>query len=111
MAPTPSLDELATAPERARQLPPEVRQALVLKCAAALVALASVAPELANERVSEAMPEELLDVRAAARRLGTSTDWLYRRARSLPFTVRLPGGRLRFSVAGLARYIRARQGR
>ncbi len=54
--------------------------------------------------------DRLLTVEEAAKKLGLSTDWLYRRARKLPFTVRL-GRRLRFSERGLDRYIRQRQGR
>ncbi len=54
--------------------------------------------------------ETLLDIEEAARRLATSTDWLYRHAKRLPFTVRV-GRALRFSTHGIDRYIRQRQGR
>jgi predicted DNA-binding transcriptional regulator AlpA len=54
--------------------------------------------------------DRLLDAGEAAQRLGTSPDWLYRRAARLPFTVRL-GRALRFSAQGIDRYIRQRQGR
>jgi excisionase family DNA binding protein len=53
---------------------------------------------------------QLLDVKEAARRLHVSTDWLYRRAGRLPFTVRM-GGALRFSAEAIERYIRQREGR
>ncbi len=57
-------------------------------------------------------PEEdrLLDVEEAAQRLAVSTDTLYRRARELPFTVRI-GGNVRFSAQGISRFIATRQGR
>jgi len=54
--------------------------------------------------------DELLDAKEAARRLGTSPDFLYRNAKTLPFTVRV-GHRLRFPARGIERYIRLRQGR
>jgi predicted DNA-binding transcriptional regulator AlpA len=54
--------------------------------------------------------ERLLTVEQAAERLGTSVDWLYRHAAGLPFTVRLAARQLRFSAAGIDRYIRYRAG-
>ena len=54
--------------------------------------------------------ERLLTVGQAAERLHTSTDYVYRHASRLPFTVRL-GRQLRFSQAGIDRYIRQRAGR
>jgi len=62
----------------------------------------------AAPRVQE--EDRLLDVEAAAARLAVSTDTLYRKARDLPFTVRI-GGNVRFSARGLARFIETRQGR
>ena len=53
--------------------------------------------------------DTLLRVPDAAARLGTTTDWLYRHAKQLPFTVR-QGRQLRFSSQGIDRYIRQRQG-
>jgi excisionase family DNA binding protein len=52
----------------------------------------------------------LLSVEEAAERLGVSRDWLYRRTRSLPFVVRV-GRHVRFSSAGIDRYVRNRLGR
>ena len=54
--------------------------------------------------------DRLLEVEEAARRLAISTDTLYRRARELPFTVRI-GGNVRFSAQGISRFIATRQGR
>jgi excisionase family DNA binding protein len=61
-------------------------------------------------QVPAAEPDRLLDVEEAARRLAVSSDTLYRRAKDLPFTVRL-GHLVRFSSAGIDRFIRTRQGR
>jgi excisionase family DNA binding protein len=63
-----------------------------------------------SSRVKPADTEHLLDVEEAARRLSLSPDTLYRKAKDLPFTVRL-GHLVRFSSAGIDRFIRAHQGR
>lgn len=55
--------------------------------------------------------DQLLGVEEAARRLGVSTDWLYRNAAKLPFAVRLGPRQLRFSSRGIERYIHQRQAR
>jgi excisionase family DNA binding protein len=49
--------------------------------------------------------DELLDVDEAARRLGTSKDYLYRHHANLPFARRM-GRSLRFSALGIEKYIR-----
>ena len=47
----------------------------------------------------------------AARKLAVSEDWLYRHADKLPFTVRIGDRHLRFSAAGIEKFIRQRAGR
>lgn len=54
--------------------------------------------------------DRLLSAREASAKLGASEDWLYRRSRTLPFTVRI-GRKVLFSEAGIERYIRQRMGR
>jgi predicted DNA-binding transcriptional regulator AlpA len=54
--------------------------------------------------------DRLLTATEAAARLGYTRDWLYRHAHELPFTVRIRGGRPRFSDHGISRYLRLRQG-
>jgi hypothetical protein len=49
--------------------------------------------------------DELLDIEAAAARLGMSVDWLYDNHSKLPFTRRI-GRKLLFSSLGLDEYIR-----
>jgi hypothetical protein len=49
--------------------------------------------------------DELLDVDAAASRLGVSRDYLYRHSQVYPFT-RREGRKLLFSARGIERYIR-----
>lgn len=55
--------------------------------------------------------DHLLTAQQAAELLNLSPDTLYRKARSFPFTVLLPGRQVRFSALGIERYIRAKQGR
>jgi excisionase family DNA binding protein len=106
---TPTLDDLAADPAKATALPPETRQVLTLRAVAALAALA-VAPAQADPGPDTPDGDRLLDVDEAARRLGVSPDWLYRRVGKLPFIVRL-GRTVRCSAAGIDRYIRQRAGR
>ena len=49
--------------------------------------------------------DELLEVEAAAQRLGVSKDFLYRHSREYSFT-RRQGRKLLFSALGLEKYIR-----
>jgi hypothetical protein len=52
--------------------------------------------------------DELLDVNAAAKRLGMGTGWLYDNHPKLPFT-RHNGRRLLFSSLGIDEYIRKKR--
>ncbi len=86
----------------AKELPAEDLPRLLgeleeIRCTAIarLTAPASTAPQ----------SDELLDVDEAARRLGTSKDYLYRHHARLPFTRRM-GRSLRFSALGIEKYIR-----
>ena len=55
--------------------------------------------------------DRLLTATEAAQKLGATGDWLYRHANTLPFVVRVGKKHLRFSEAGMDRYIRQRTGR
>ena len=55
--------------------------------------------------INEPLPDELLDIHEAARRLGASTSYLYHNCSKLPFT-RHVGRNLRFSARGIESYIR-----
>ena len=106
----PTLDELVAAPTRANALPATALHELLCRCAAVqtvlLGALLTASARASTDASAE--PDRLLDVAAAAERLGVSKDWLYHHAHQLPFTVR-QGRMLRFSSHGIDRYIRARQ--
>ena len=90
-----------------RDLPPE-------KVAVALGELERVKALLTIRLTAQAPPSDpdrLLTVEQAADRLGIAQDTLYRKARSLPFAVRLPSRQVRFSAAGIEKFIRSRLGR
>ncbi len=59
---------------------------------------------------AEAPPpaEDLLTADEAARRLGVSKDWLYRQTKRLPFARKLSRKVVRYSAAGLAKYLEGR---
>jgi predicted DNA-binding transcriptional regulator AlpA len=105
----PTLDEVAHHPELAAELAPGMLKALLVKHATVGTILLG-ALLVAGENGKPPEPDVLLDVETAAKRLATTEDWLYRHARQLPFAVR-QGRSLRFSSAGIERYIRSRQGR
>jgi predicted DNA-binding transcriptional regulator AlpA len=56
----------------------------------------------------EIKSDNLLNVAEASERLGMSPDWLYRHAKELPFTKRIGPRQLRFSEAGIEKYIKNR---
>ena len=60
------------------------------------------APSAANE-------DRLINAEEAAQRLGVARRWLYRHAKQLPFTRRLSAGILRFSLAGIHRWLDSTQ--
>ena len=109
LAAVPTLDQVAEHPDRAAELPVPVLQALLCRCATLQgVLLGALLGAGDRPRAEAAEPDSLIDVGAAAGRLGVSRDWLYHHARQLPFTVR-QGRLLRFSSRGIDRYIRIRQ--
>ena len=100
LAASPNLDELQ---ELARTLPPEelprfLGELETVRCVAfaRLTTPATTPPQ-----------DELLDVQQVADRLRMSRDWVYRRARKLPFFCNGGTGRaLRFSSARLDLYLK-----
>src|SRR5207248_2690128 len=69
-----------------------------------------VAARLANGKGHAPEAEDkLLTATEAAQRLGMTTRWIYGHASTLPFVVKLPGRAVRFSAAGLQKYIEKRK--
>lgn len=110
LAAVPTLDDLAADPAKAAGLPVGVVQTMLFRCVTLQSALLGVLATAGANGTGASEPDTLLDVTAAAQRLGVSEDWLYRKSPKLPFTVR-QGRLVRFSSDGLSRYIRSRQGR
>ncbi len=109
LRPVPSLDAIAADPSLATSVPPPARLPLYFD---ALAVLSALAPLIATPAITPTPVEDrLLTVDEVAVKLGVTNDWLYRRAKALPFTVRLSPGKLRFSLRGIERYIRQRHGR
>jgi predicted DNA-binding transcriptional regulator AlpA len=108
MIPVPTLDELAANPERALDLSPSTAGAMLARLAGIQTVL--LARLLAPTEASADPEDRLLDVAEAAEKLHLSQTYLYRNHKRFPFTVRV-GNSLRFSSAGIAKWIRTRQGR
>lgn len=113
IAPVPTLAELVSHPEQARNLPPHVAADLLAQVASLQpLLLACLFAGFGQDRHQEdSGGDRLLMVGEAASMLGMTKDYLYRHADQLPFTVRPSAKQLRFSKAGIQRYIRQRQGR
>ncbi len=58
---------------------------------------------------NESEPDQLLTPEEAASILGVTPRWLYRHAKRLPFTRRISRKALRFSEAGLRRWLAAKK--
>lgn len=108
--PVPSLDELAADRSKAADLSPESLRVLYVRTnELAGFLLASLVTSKESPATAKAT-DRLLAVEEAAARLAVTTDWLYRHASTLPFTVRNGGRQVRFSERGIERYIREKQG-
>ena len=109
---TELLTENMRHPEYVRELPLGAIPGMLAQLAAAQSILAAQLVESVGRPNTPdgAAGDRLLTVEEAAEKLGVAPDWLYRRAARLPFTVRL-GRSVRFSEAGIARFIRQRSGK
>ena len=106
LPPLPTVAELLADPQRVVDLPPEAAQSLLFQITALVPALATRVVANGGSHAAE----RLLDVDEAAAKLGQSTQWLYRRAKKLPFTIKQGASKtssLRFSERGIDEYIRA----
>ena len=103
-----TLDQLADEPNRAYALTLELTLALLARVSVVQSALTARAVTLALMPGPPTADDALLDVATAATKLGVSTSYLYRHARTLPFMVRVGRG-VRFSAKGIERHIREQQ--
>ena len=114
LAPVPTLVDIARNPERVVDVPLSAVPSLMAHAAALQAALAARLADIAIhcEEPARAHPpeaERLLTPPDAAALLGVTVTWLYRHAGRLPFARRLSRKALRFSEAGLRRWLAARK--
>jgi excisionase family DNA binding protein len=102
-------DALSVLPHVARKVDPEdlprLRSLLAEADSIALYRL--VTHETTRAVRNDA--DQNLSIDEAAKRLGMSKSWVYKRRKSLPFAYKL-GSRIVFSAHGLERWIEHRQG-
>jgi hypothetical protein len=99
----PSLDGVERDLASAGALPPEVRRAVVLRCAA-LIAACAVAESPVKVPAPPAEPEQYVSAEEGARLLGVTPRWLYRNQRRLPFVRPLSRKVLQVSLPALRRW-------
>jgi predicted DNA-binding transcriptional regulator AlpA len=101
-----TLDELARDPVKATLLSPDEAMRLLACCSTAQsILLGRLMAANGHQPVStEPEPDRFLTPEEAAESLGVTPTWLYRHAKSLPFTKRISRKVLRFSEAGLRRW-------
>ncbi len=100
------LRALLSEPSRLNRLAPEQERGLLASLRA--IETAERTPDLgraSNEPVAAWGGEDLLTIDEAAAALRVSQRWLYRHARTLPFSRKLSRKVLRFSRAGIARWL------
>lgn len=108
-----TLDEVGRDPALAATLTSDQAKLLFLRLCAAQTALLLVVLGGNGTGPSATELDEALTVEQAAQRLGVDVSWIYRRSRTLPFIVRLPGSRqdrLRVSARALAAFLAEHQG-
>jgi predicted DNA-binding transcriptional regulator AlpA len=107
LATVPTLAELLSDPARLAALPRDAIAELRGQIAKLDTLLLSRLLA-AGETQTGPDGDRLLTAAEAAQKLGATEDWLYRHATTLPFAVRVGKKHLRFSAAGMERYIRQR---
>ncbi|SRR5258708_2592331 len=112
----PPLFALLETPERASEVPVEQIPALVAEVASEQAALSAIQGVLtarllvtppAHDSATDA--DRLLTAEEVAHRLGVTKRWVQRRAKRLPFSRRISARSVRYSEAGLKRWLRSRR--
>lgn len=106
------LDRLLIEPATVNEISPEQATLLLGKLTnlqALLVARLSMGATTVPTAETRPLEDRLLTPREAAARLGVTVRWLYRHAGDHLFTRRLSRRTLRFSEAGIARYLSQRR--
>ncbi|MEE8494405.1 MAG: helix-turn-helix domain-containing protein [Nitrospirales bacterium] len=109
---TPDLAALLLHPERVAELPPEAIPPMLCQLAALQSALSARLLMIPPGNGGPEAPEQgdrLLPAEEAAALLGVTPRWLYRHAKRLPFSKRLSRKALRFSEAGIQKWMATRR--
>ena len=111
---TPSLDALLENTDAVAQIPTMSIPGLLCRLATIQHLLASRLLATTSEMhmgatTATVEPDRLLTAEQAAPLLSVTVKWLYRHARQLPFTRRLSRKTLRFSAAGLNKWLAQRK--
>ena len=99
------LRALLADPSKLEGLTPEQERAVIASLGAAVVPRVAAAPTTSPASTRD----DLLTVEEAAAMLRVSPRWLYRHARTLPFARKLSRKVLRFSRAGIERWLTSRR--
>jgi hypothetical protein len=106
--------ELLTDPARVAEVDPAALPALLAQLATAAAVVAARLSTIGSESSQAAAPagggDRLLTAKEAAVLLNISTDFLYKHEAAKPFRVRI-GSEVRFSMAGIQRFIQRHRGR
>lgn len=106
------LGSLLVDPSRATEVPREEAVALLAALAAlqgALLRAACRPAETQYRKLEGPEQDRMLTIEEAAELIGVSRRWLYRHAKTLPFSRKLSRKVLRFSRAGIARWLATRR--
>src|SRR5215470_16577978 len=98
--PEVTLDQIAAHPATAEKISQMDATALLARLAVVQSVLTTRLLTIVvdgQEQATGLEPDRLLTVEQAAERLRVSSDWLYRHADQLPFTIRVGTRHLRFS--------------
>jgi len=108
-----TFDDVLADPRRLADVAEDALPAMQAEVSTRLIQLAAVQAAIAARQTAVTAgrnDDRLLDVDEAAVVLSQTTDWVYRHAKELPFTVRV-GTLVRFSAHGIQTFIRNRRGR
>ena len=106
-----SLEQIVGNPGQAASVSVEEIPALLVQIASIQAILLSRLAVSSNgsKTQASAVDDRLLTAEEAAPIMNVTPRWMYRKARSLPFTCRINRKTLRFSEVGLRRYMASRK--
>ncbi len=101
----PTLDDIVLDPSRVKELSSDEALEELIRLSAIQSALMAQAC-CGKKEEKEVLGDRLLTVEEVAKTLSCDTDWVYRKAKSWPFSKKLSSKQLRFSQKGLEKYMK-----